>query len=131
MLGELVITWTAFKDGFSAAHIPPRMMAMKKREFCALKEGNGIVKEYLQKFNLLSRYEPDDVRTEATKVECFMEGLQHSLQYQLVVCDYRTLCDLVNKALMLEDKRRAMNDTRKCKLMGNGGSSHQKTCPWK
>ena len=47
---------------------------------------------------------PEDVSTEAAKVERFMEGLQQSLQYQLVVCEYRTFSDLVNKALMLEDK---------------------------
>ena len=58
-----------------------------------------------------------------------MEGLQQSLQYQLVVCECQTLSDLVNKALMLEDKRRAMDDTRKSKLMGSGGPSNPKPRP--
>ena len=84
----------------------------------------------MQKFNLLSRYAPEDVSTEAAKVERFMEGLQQSLQYQLVVCECRTFSDLVNKALMLEDKRRAMDDTRKHKLMGSGGPSNLKPRPW-
>ncbi|KAE8770767.1 hypothetical protein D1007_57429 [Hordeum vulgare] len=127
---EKVITWAVFKDGFRVARIPPGMMTIKKWEFRALKQGSGIVKEYMQKFNLLSRYTPHDVSTEATKVERFMEGLQQLLQYQLVVCDLRTICDPVNKALMLEDKRRAMEDTRKCKLMVNGGSSNQKARLW-
>ena len=74
-----VITWVVLKDGFRAAHIPPGMMTIKKREFRALRKGSGSVKEYLQKFNLLSRYAPEDVRTEAAKVERFMEGLQQSL----------------------------------------------------
>ena len=59
-----------------------------------------------------------------------MEGLQQSLKYQLVVCECQTFCDLVNKALMLEDKRRAMDDTRKRKLMGSRGPSNPKPCPW-
>ncbi|KAE8798283.1 retroelement [Hordeum vulgare] len=95
------------------AHIPPGMMTIKKLEFRALKQGSGTVKGYLQKLNLLSRYAREDVSTETAKVERFMEGLQQSLQYQLVVWDCRTFSDLVNKALMLEDKRHAMDDTRK------------------
>ncbi|KAE8786799.1 hypothetical protein D1007_39252 [Hordeum vulgare] len=117
MQARQVITSAVFKDRFRAAHIPPGMMTIKKREFQALRQGSGSVKEYLQKFNLLSRYAPEDVITEAVKVERFMEGLQQSLQYQLVVCECRTFSDLVNKALMLEDKRCAMDDTRKRKLI--------------
>ena len=98
-----VITWAMFKEGFRAAHIPPGMMTIKKREFRALRQGSGTVKEYLQKFNLLSRYAPEDVNTKVAKVEHFMEGLLQSLQYQLVVCDCKTFSDLVNKALMVED----------------------------
>lgn len=113
-----------------AAHIPPGMMTIKKREFRAVKQGSRTVKEYLQKFNLLSRYAPEDISTQAAKVEHFMEGLQKSLQYELVVCECRTFCDLVNKALMLEGKRHAMDDTCKRKLMGNSGYSNQKARPW-
>ncbi|KAE8791175.1 hypothetical protein D1007_34434 [Hordeum vulgare] len=58
-----------------------------KREFRALKQGSGSINECLEKFNLLSRYAPDDVSNEAAKIERFMEGLQQSLQYQLVVFD--------------------------------------------
>ena len=59
-----------------------------------------------------------------------MEGLQQSLHCQLVVCECRTFSDLVNKALMLEDKRRAMDDTRKRKLMGSGEPISSKPRPW-
>ncbi|KAE8808976.1 hypothetical protein D1007_14398 [Hordeum vulgare] len=130
MQGEHVIMWDEFKEGFHTAHIPSGMMAIKKQEFRALKQGSGSVKEYLQKFNLLSRHAPDDGNTEAAKLECFMEGLQQSQQYQLVVSYCRTFYDLVNKALMLEYKRRAMEDTRKRKLINIGGSSNHKAHPW-
>ena len=125
-----VITWVVFKDGFRAAHIPPGMMTIKKREFRALRQGSGSIKEYLQKFNLLSRYTPEDINTEAAKVERFMERLQQSLEYELVVCECRTFSDLVNKALMLGDKRPAMDDTRKRKLMGSRGPNNPKPLPW-
>lgn len=48
-----VITSAMFKQGFRAAHILPGTMTIKKREFRALRQGSGSVKEYLQKFNLL------------------------------------------------------------------------------
>ena len=59
-----------------------------------------------------------------------MEGLQQSLQYQVVVCDCQTFSELVNKALMLEDKHRAMDDTRKRKLIGSGGPGNARPRPW-
>ncbi|KAE8787705.1 Retrotransposon protein, putative, Ty3-gypsy sub-class [Hordeum vulgare] len=55
MQGDHVITWGDFKEGFRKAHIPSRIMAIKKREFRALKQGSGSVKEYMQKFNTLAR----------------------------------------------------------------------------
>ncbi|XP_073355007.1 uncharacterized protein [Aegilops tauschii subsp. strangulata] len=124
------ITWNDFKTEFRKAHIPSGIMAIKKREFRALKQGSSTVKEYMQKFSVLSRYAPEDVRTDAAKRERFMEGLNQTLQYSLVVCDYPTFPDLVNKALMLEDKRRALDDTRKRKMISKGSSSNQKPRPW-
>ncbi|KAE8821118.1 hypothetical protein D1007_00740 [Hordeum vulgare] len=75
MQGDHVITWADFKQGFRTAHIPFVIMAIKKREIRVLKQGSGSIKEYLQKFNLLSRYAPEDISIEAAKIERFMEGL--------------------------------------------------------
>ena len=41
------ITWNDFKTEFRKAHIPSGIMAIKKREFRALKQGSGTVKEYM------------------------------------------------------------------------------------
>ena len=130
MHAEQNITWNDFKAEFRKAHIPSGIMAIKKREFRALKQGSSTVKEYMQKFSVLSRYAPEDVSTDAAKKERFMEGLNQTLQYSLVVCDCPTFPDLVNKALMLEDKRRALDDTRKRKMISKGSSSNQKPRPW-
>ncbi|KAE8775649.1 hypothetical protein D1007_51819 [Hordeum vulgare] len=124
MQGDRVITWADFKQGFCIYHIPSWIMDIKKGDFRVLKQGSGFVKEYVQKFNLLSRYAPEHVDIEAAKIELFMEGLQQAPQYQLVVCDCRTFFKMVNMALMLEDKRCAMEDTRK------GSSSNQNPHPW-
>ncbi|XP_073360895.1 uncharacterized protein [Aegilops tauschii subsp. strangulata] len=124
------ITWNDFKAEFHKAHIPSGIMAIKKREFRALKQGSGTVKEYMQKFSVLSRYAPEDVSTDAAKRERFMEGLNQTLQYSLVVCDCPTFPDLVNKALMLEDKWSALEDTHKRKMISKGSSNNQKPRPW-
>ena len=52
---------------------------MKKREFCNLRQGNGTMAQYVEEFNKLARYAPDDVATDATKQEKFMEGLNDEL----------------------------------------------------
>ncbi|XP_020147085.1 uncharacterized protein [Aegilops tauschii subsp. strangulata] len=130
MHAEQNITWNDFKAEFRKAHIPSGIMAIKKREFRALKQGSSNVKEYMRKFSVLSRYAPEDVSTNAAKRERFMEGLNQTLQYSLVVCDCPTFPDLVNKALILEDKRRALDGTRKRKMISKGSSSNQKPRPW-
>nr|XP_020175839.1 uncharacterized protein LOC109761433 [Aegilops tauschii subsp. strangulata] len=130
MHAEQNISWNDFKGEFRKAHIPSGIMAIKKREFRALKQGSSTVKEYMQKFTVLSRYAPEDVSTDAAKRERFTEGLNQTLQYSLVVCDCPTFPDLVNKALMLEDKRRALDGTRKRKMISKGRSSNQKPRPW-
>ncbi|KAE8784314.1 hypothetical protein D1007_42134 [Hordeum vulgare] len=129
MQGDRVITWDDFKQGFRTAHVPSWIMDIKKREFRALKQGSSSIKEYLHKFNLLSSNAPQDVNSEAAEIERFMKGLQQALQYQLVLCDRRTFFDQVNKALMLEDKRHAMEETHKCKMINKGSSGNQKPRP--
>ncbi|XP_073362278.1 uncharacterized protein [Aegilops tauschii subsp. strangulata] len=124
------ITWNDFKAEFRKAHIPSGIMAIKKREFRALKQGSSTVKEYMQKFSVHLRYAPEDVNTDAAKREHFMEGLNQTPQYSVVVCDCPTFPDLVNKALILEDKRRSLDDTRKRKMISKGSSSNQKPRPW-
>ena len=69
------ITWNDFKAEFRKAHIPSGIMDIKKREFRALKQGSSTIKEYMQKFSVLSRYAPEDVSIDAAKRERFMEGL--------------------------------------------------------
>ena len=48
---------------------------MKKREFRNLRQENRTVAQYVDEFSKLSRYAPDDVATDATKQEKFIEGL--------------------------------------------------------
>jgi hypothetical protein len=59
-------------------------MTIKEKEFLSLKQGNMAVSEYRDKFIQLSRYAPEEVADDESKLEQFMEGLIGPLQYQLV-----------------------------------------------
>ena len=73
------ITWNEFTQAFRRAHIPHGMMLLKKKEFRSLRQGNRTVSEYLHKFNHLARYAPEDVATEESKQERFLEGINDDL----------------------------------------------------
>ncbi|MBB1191838.1 hypothetical protein EII07_28575 [Klebsiella pneumoniae] len=49
--------------------MPAGVVALKKREFRELKQGNRSVMEYLHEFNNLARYAPEDVREDEEKQE--------------------------------------------------------------
>src|SRR6266508_4074284 len=68
------VLWTEFRAAFRAHHIPSSVLKIKLREFMALKQGNKMVREYVQAFNYLVRYAPDHVDTDAKKKEYFLEG---------------------------------------------------------
>jgi hypothetical protein len=78
------ITWVEFSTYFRNYHIPAGLMKIKKKEFLSLKQGNMIVSECRDKFIQLSRYAPEEVAGDERKQEQFMEGLNGSLQYQLI-----------------------------------------------
>ena len=63
---------------------------MKKREFRNFRQGNRTVGQYVDEFSNLARYAPDDVATDATKHEKFMEGLNDELSMHLMVATLLT-----------------------------------------
>ena len=64
--------------------------------------------EYRDKFTQLSRYAPNDVEADQDKQELFMEVLNDGLQYQLLSHIFANYQQLVDKALVIESKRRDM-----------------------
>ena len=73
------ITWDQFQQAFRTAHVSAGAMAMKKHEFRNLCQGGRSVGQYVDDFNKLARYAPDDVATDAVKQEKFLEGLNDEL----------------------------------------------------
>jgi hypothetical protein len=117
------ITWEEFRDNFRRYHVPEGLMIVKKEEFLALKQGPLSVSEYRDKFLQLSRYAPEDVNTDAKRQYRFLRGLVDPLHNQLMNHTFPTFQHLIDRAIMIERKRREMED-RKRKIGGpQAGSS--------
>jgi hypothetical protein len=71
--------------------------------------------EYVTKFTQLSRYDSHLVGTDEKKQECFLNGLNDGLTYAMEARYFENFQGMVNKALVLENRRGVME--RKCKLV--------------
>jgi hypothetical protein len=109
------INWPEFRATFRAHHVPQGVIKLKKKEFHDLKQGSMSVNEYVTRFTQLSRYGPHKVDTDEKKQECFLNGLNDGLAYALEARDFENFQGMVNKTLMLENRRGVME--RKCKLV--------------
>src|SRR5438105_764102 len=101
-------------------------MKLKKKEFLDLKQGSMTVSEYLNKFTELSRYAPEAVETDVSKQEHFMEGLEDNLQCQLLSSEFSSFQRLVDKALIVESKRRQIGEKRKMASQNQHGGSNMR-----
>src|SRR3954463_457116 len=122
------VTWSIFEDGFRIAHMSSGLMNLKKKEFHNLKQHHLSVAEYIEEFNNLERYAPDEVDTDAKIKEKFLEGLNDELNLQLAVAyvpTYQSLCDkaaiLENKIKQVESRKRKHSDKH------SSGSSHKRS----
>jgi hypothetical protein len=109
------INWPEFRAAFRAHHVPQGVIKLKKKEFQDLKQGSMSVNEYITKFTQLSCYAPHEVNTDEKKQECILNGLNDGLSYTLEARDFENFQGMVNKALVLENRKGMMK--RKCKLV--------------
>jgi hypothetical protein len=98
------INWNEFKMAFRSHHIPQGVIKLKK-EFQDLKQGSMMVSEYVTRFTHLSCYVLNDVDTDEKKQECFLNGLDDGLAYALEARDFKNFQTMVDKALVLENRR--------------------------
>ncbi|XP_073357951.1 uncharacterized protein [Aegilops tauschii subsp. strangulata] len=115
---ETVGCTDAERDAFRAAHVSTGAMSLKKKEFRSLRQGGRTVNAYVEEFNNLARYAPNDVNTDAARQEKFLEGLNDELSLQLTVATFRNCQDLIDKAIVLEGKQQAI-ENRKRKYNNN------------
>jgi hypothetical protein len=59
-----------------------------KKEFQDLKHGFMSVNKYVTKFTQLSHYAPHEVDTNKKKHECFLNGMNDGLAYNLEARDF-------------------------------------------
>ncbi len=64
---EYRVPWMEFCAAFKAHHVPSSLIKIKLREFLTLKQGTRTVREYVKKFNELSRYAPGHVDTDGKR----------------------------------------------------------------
>jgi hypothetical protein len=98
--------------------VPLGMMKLKKKEFEDLKQGSMSVNEYVTRFTHLSRYAPDDVDTNKKKQAWFLNGLNDGLAYALEARDFINFQDMVDKALVLKNRRGIIEWKRKMQRSG-------------
>src|SRR5207244_9646084 len=121
------VAWTEFRAAFRAQHVPSSMIKIKLREFLTLKQGTRIVREYVQKFNELSRYAPGHVDTDGKRTECFLEGMTPKLRSRLGR-RFDNFNQLVDDAMAMEEDLRIHHiEKRKTKVaVGRSESAPQR-----
>ena len=82
--------------------------------------------EYHDKFAQLSRYTPNDVAEDKEKQHRFLKGLYDGLQLQLMSNTYPNFQSLVNRAIMIDDKRKEM-EAKKKRLQGQASGSNTRS----
>jgi hypothetical protein len=113
-----------FQEAFRTAHISSGVMSLKKRKFCNFRQGHRTVAEYIDEFNKLARYAPDDVDTDAKRRERFLDGLNDELAVQLSVVYAPNYQALIDKATILENKHRQMESRKRKHNHHHGGDAH-------
>jgi hypothetical protein len=122
-----VMTWEAFKTKFRKAHIPSRLIKIMREKLLNLKQGGMSVPEYLDKFTTWGRYAPNDIDTDEKKRERFLNVLQEELRTYLVAVHYPDLEAMVDAAIMVKEKNKAARESRKQRMMSQGGPSGQRS----
>jgi hypothetical protein len=87
------------------------------------------VNEYLNSFIQLSRYAPDDIKTDEKQQDVFQNGLNVDIQFQLLNTDYADFQHMVDKAIVIENKIREMENDGKRKVPFSGQSSGSNVRP--
>jgi hypothetical protein len=116
------ITWQEFKDSFRSHHMPVGLINLKM-EFLSLKQGSMSIIGYQDKFIHLSRYAPSEVGTDKKKQDHFIEGLNLGVQYLLVAHSFDNFQQLIDKALVLENKLHEIVEKRRITFQRQTDSS--------
>ncbi|KAA0040695.1 pol protein [Cucumis melo var. makuwa] len=124
MLGGDVsqITWQQFKESFYAKFFSASLRDAKQQEFLNLEQGDMTVEQYDAEFDMLSRFAPEMIATEAARADKFVRGLRLDIQGLVRAFRPATHADALRLAVDLSLQERANSS----KAAGRGSTSGQK-----
>ncbi|KAL0559074.1 hypothetical protein IC582_003663 [Cucumis melo] len=124
MLGGDVsqITWQQFKESFYAKFFSASLRDAKRQEFLNLEQGDMTVEQYDAEFDMLSRFAPEMIATEAARADKFVRGLRLDIQGLVRAFRPATHADALRLAVDLSLQERANSS----KTAGRGSTSRQK-----
>ncbi|KAA0053234.1 DNA/RNA polymerases superfamily protein [Cucumis melo var. makuwa] len=124
MLGGDVsqITWQQFKESFYAKFFSASLRDAKRQEFLNLEQGDMTVEQYDAEFDMLSRFAPEMIATEAARADKFVRGLWLDIQGLVRAFRPPTHADALRLAVDLSLQERANSS----KTAGRGSTSGQK-----
>ncbi|KAL0553878.1 hypothetical protein IC582_007782 [Cucumis melo] len=124
MLGGDVsqITWQQFKESFYAKFFSASLRDAKRQEFLKLEQGDMTVEQYDAEFDMLSRFAPEMIATEAARADKFVRGLRLDIQGLVRAFRPATHADALRLAVDLSLQERANSS----KTAGRGSTSGQK-----
>ncbi|KAL4013601.1 hypothetical protein IC575_025773 [Cucumis melo] len=124
MLGGDVgqITWQQFKESFYAKFFSASLRDAKRQEFLNLEQGDMTVEQYDAEFDMLSRFAPEMIATEAARADKFVRGLRLDIQGLVRAFRPATHADALRLAVDLSLQERANSS----KVAGRGSTLGQK-----
>ncbi|KAL0560579.1 hypothetical protein IC582_000988 [Cucumis melo] len=124
MLGGDVgqITWQQFKESFYAKFFSASLRDAKRQEFLNLEQDDMTVEQYDVEFDMLSRFAPEMIATEAARADKFVRGLRLDIQGLVRAFRPATHADALRLAVDLSLQERANS----YKIAGRGSTSGQK-----
>ncbi|KAL0543811.1 hypothetical protein IC582_018916 [Cucumis melo] len=124
MLGGNVsqITWQQFKESFYAKFFSASLRDAKRQEFLDLEQGGMTVEQYDAEFDMLSRFAPEMLATEAARADKFVRGLRLDIQGLVRAFRPTTHADALRLAVDLSLQERANSS----KTAGRDSTSGQK-----
>ncbi|KAL0536802.1 hypothetical protein IC582_025764 [Cucumis melo] len=124
MLGGDVsqITWQQFKESFYAKFFSASLRDAKRQEFLNLEQGDMTVEQYDAEFDMLSRFAPEMIATEAARADKFVRGLRLDIQGLVRAFRPATHADALRLAVDLSLQERANSS----KTAGRDSTSGQK-----
>ncbi|KAL0556280.1 hypothetical protein IC582_004792 [Cucumis melo] len=124
MLGGDVsqITWQQFKESFYAKFFSASLRDAKRQEFLNLEQGDMTVEQYDAEFDMLSRFAPEMIATEAARADKFVRGLRLDIQGLVRAFRPATHADALRLAVDLSLRERANSS----KTAGRGEAARGK-----